>query len=551
MPKIEVSLSDLNGLIGRRLTLSELGEAMTYAKGEIEQSDGDLVKLEIKDSNRPDLWSAEGVAREIQGRYTSRRGMPKFKVAKGKLVVQVDSKVKNVRPYTVCAVARNLKIDKDVLSQMIQLQEKVATTFGRNRKEVAIGYYDLDKIKPPIRFTTVKPEGIKFMPLDFDREMTPREILEKHPKGKEFRHLLEGMGEYPIFIDANDNVLSIPPIINSDISGRVTEKTKNLYIECSGFDIRFLAPALAVMVSALADRGAVVESVTVKYPDKTMVTPDLSPKKSFVDVDYVDKISGMDLGAREIVELLRKARYDAVAKGKRIEVTYPAYRQDIMHQRDVVEDVLVSYGYNKIEPVMPKIATIGGNDPEEVLSNKIAKVMVGLGHQEILSYILSSKSNLFKKMNMKETSVVEIENAVSDNWSVFRNSLLPSLMDFLSANQHVEYPQRIFEVGIVTLPDSGKETRTSDARKIAAALSGQKVSYEEASSLLDALMSSFGVKYELRRTSHPSFIEGRVAEILVNNKQAGVIGEINPLVLKNWQMEIPVSAFEISQEIFK
>jgi len=550
MPKIEVSHSDLNGLIGRRLTLNELQDAVLYAKGEIEASDGDLTKIDIKDSNRPDLWSAEGIAREIQGRYTTKRGMPKYKIAKGKLVVKVDAKMKNVRPYTVCAVVRKLKIDKDVLSQMIQLQEKVATTFGRGRKEVAIGYYDLDKIKPPIRFTTVKPDGIKFIPLDFDRELTPKEILELHPKGKEFGNLLKGMSEYPMFIDANDNVLSIPPIINSDISGRVTEKTKNLYIECSGFNFKFLVPALNVLVSALADRGGIVESVTVKYSDKTMVTPDLTPKKSLVDVDYVNKVAGMNLSAKEIIELLKKARYDAVAKGKRIEVIYPSYRQDIMHQRDIVEDIIISYGYNKIEPVMPKLATIGGNDPREVMSNKVAKVMVGLGLQEILSYILSSRANLFKKMNLEESPVVEIENAVSENWSIFRNSILPNLLEFLSVNQHVEYPQRVFEIGIVTLPDEKRETRTIDMRKIAAAVADTKVSYEEVSSLVDALLSSFGIKYALRKTVHPSFIEGRAAEVVVGNKSIGIVGEISPIVLKNWQMEMPVAAFEISSEVF-
>jgi phenylalanyl-tRNA synthetase beta chain len=552
MPKIDVSLSDLNELIGRRLTLNELQEAMMYAKGEVEAAEGDTVKLEIKDSNRPDLWSAEGVAREIQGRYTTKRGLPKYVVKKGKIVVKVDAKMKNVRPYTVCAVARNLKIDKDVLSQMIQLQEKVATTFGRNRKEVAIGYYDLDKIKPPIRFTIVKPDGIKFVPLDFDREMTPKEILEMHPKGKEFAHLLKGMNEYPMFIDANDNVLSIPPIINSDISGRVTEKTKNLYIEASGFNMKFLVPAVNVLVAALADRGATIESVTVKYPDKTLVTPDLSPKKAFVDVDYVNKVAGMKLTAKEIVELLKKARYDAIVKekGKRIEVLYPCYRQDIMHQADIAEDVIVSYGYNKIEPVMPKLATIGGNDLREVMSNKVAKVMVGLGMQEILSYILTSKANLFKKMNVKETPVVEIENAVSENWSIFRSSILPNLLEFLSVNQHVEYPQRIFEIGDVTLLDEKKETKTRDVRKLADAITDTKISYEEISSLLDALLTSFGIKYVLRKISHPSFIEGRVAEIVVDNKSIGLVGEVSPEVLKNWQMEMPVACFEVSLEIF-
>src|SRR3989338_5853959 len=526
MPKVEISLSDLNGLIGRRLTLNELQDAVLYAKGEVEAAAGDLIKIDIKDSNRPDLWSAEGIAREIQGRYTTKRGMPTYKAAKGKLVVKVEPKVKNVRPYTVCAVVHKLKIDADVLSQMIQLQEKVATTFGRNRKEVAIGYYDLDKIKPPIRFTTVKPEGIKFIPLDFDRALTPREILELHPKGKEFGPLLRGMSEYPMFIDANDNVLSIPPIINSDISGRVIEKTKNLYIECSGFNMKFLLPALNVLVCALADRGAIIETVTVKYPDRTIVTPDFMPRKTVVDVDYINKVAGMNLTAKEIVELLRKARHDAFAKGRKIEVISPAYRQDIMHARDIAEDVIISYGYNKIEPEMPRLATIGGNDQREVLTSKVAKVGVGLGLQEIISYMLTSRANLFAKMKTKEEKVVEIENAVSENWSIFRTSILPNLLDFLSVNQHVEYPQRIFEIGDTVLPDERRETRTRDVRKVAAAVADTKVSYEEISSLLDALLAAFGIDYKLQKISHPSFIEGRAAAVFVGGKSIGIVGEV-------------------------
>ncbi|HKZ42570.1 MAG TPA: hypothetical protein VJ044_16525, partial [Candidatus Hodarchaeales archaeon] len=250
------------------------------------------------------------------------------------------------------------------------------------------------------------------------------------------------------------------------------------------------------------------------------------------------------------VELLKKARYDVVSKGKRIDVTYPAYRQDIMHQRDIAEDILISYGYNKIEPEMLRLATIGGNDQREVLTNKVAKVMVGLGLQEIISYILTSNANIFRKMNLKDEPVVEIENSVSENWSVFRTSILPNLMEFLSANQHVEYPQRIFEIGDVVVPDEKLETKTRDVRNLAVVIADSRVTYEEISSLLDAFLSAFGIKYVLRKTSHPSFIEGRVAQVIADNKAVGIVGEINPLVLKSWQMEMPVAAFEIALENF-
>ncbi|MEM5836307.1 MAG: phenylalanine--tRNA ligase subunit beta [Candidatus Aenigmatarchaeota archaeon] len=544
MPTIEASYQDLCELIGRRIEIEELKELVNFAKCEIEEVEGDSLKIEAKDTNRPDLWSSEGIAREIRSR-AFKPSFPEYEVKSSEVVVRVDKKVSKVRPYTVCAVVKNLKVTPAFLSQMIQLQEKIAGSLGRNRKEVAIGVYDFDKIKPPIKFTTVKPDGIKFIPLDFNEALTPREILEKHPKGKEFGHLLAGKKEYPIFIDARNEVLSLPPIINSEYSGKVTEETKNVFIECSGFNLKFLMPALNVMVTAMADRGGEICSVKVVYPDKTIVTPDLKPKKTFVDVSYVRKISGLDLSLDEICKLLEKANYKILKKGKKIELLYPAYRNDIMHQRDVVEDVIISYGYNKIRPEPLKMKVEGKVSEIELKTEKVEEMMVSLGFQEILSYTLTSKDNLFRKMNLKEEKVAEIENIISENWCVFRNWLLPSLMEFFANNQHVEYPQKIFEVGDVVLIDKKQETRTRDVRKLAVAIADSKVSYDDIVAVLDAFMSLVGAKYKLKASKHPSFIEGRTAEILVKGKAIGIIGEIHPSVLENWKLEMPIAAFEI------
>ena len=559
MPTIDVSFNDLQRLVGKKMTIEQLkDEYILFAKGEVDDIQGEMLKLDIKDTNRPDLWSAEGIAREIQGRVTKRTGMPKYKVGKSNIVVNVDKKNERVRPYTVCAVAKGLKIDDNVLSQMIQLQEKVCNTFGRNRKEVALGVYDLGRIKPPIRFTTVNPDSIKFVPLELDKELTPREILREHPKGKEFGHLLAGWTEYPLFIDAAGNVLSIPPIINSNYTGKVTTKTRDLFIECSGFNFRFLMPALNIVVAALADRGARIHTVEVRYPSKvynnkrTIHTPDMAPKKFTVSAAYINKVSGLGLEPAQMRKLLEQARHDVSVRGKgkaaKIQVTYPAYRQDIMHPRDVAEDVIISYGYNNIEPVIPKHSTIGSIADKEVLANSIAEVAVGLGLQEILSYTLTNKDNMFKRMGVKEWPVAEIENPVSTNWNVFRAWLLPGMLEFLANNQHVEHPQRIFEVGDVILPDETQETKTRDVRKMAVALSETGVSYEKASSMLDAFMAAIGAEYKLKAANHPSFIRGRAADIVAGGKKVGVIGEVSPAVLANWRLEMPVAAFELEIE---
>ena len=547
MPKIDVSQKDLCNLIGRKLSAEQLGDEVLFAKAELDEANGDALKIDVKDTNRPDLWSAEGVAREIRAKY--KPGMLKYDVRKSSFVVNVEKSVEAVRPYTACAVVKGLKINDTVMSQLLQLQEKVAGTFGRNRREVAIGVYDLSRIKFPITYKAISPEGIKFIPLDYKDKMTPKEILEKHPKGKEFGHLLAGKSMYPIFIDFEGEVLSVPPIINSDHSGKVTEKTTDIFIECSGFDKKFLYTALNVLVAAMHERGGIIYGVKVVYGKNSSITPDLTPKKFRVSVDYINKVSGLDLNVKDVIKLLEKSLYGATIKGKNIELSYPAYRQDLMHERDVVEDVLIAYGFNKIESVIPKLITKGGVSKEQYFVQNVSDIMIGTGFQEILSYTLTNVENIFQKMETKGEAV-ELEKPMSANWSVFRAWLLPGILEFLSKNKHVEYPHSVFEVGNTILRDNSS-TRAKDVTKLAAAVSATTVNYETISSYLDALLKNLGIEYILRKNTHPSFAEGRSAEIVSGGKQLGIIGEIHPAVLNNWTLEKPVVAFEIDlEEVF-
>lgn len=543
MPTVEFYLKDLQRLVKRKITVKELEEAILYAKGEIESVEDDIIKVDIKDTNRPDLWSVEGIARELRT-HLGKDGLVKYKINKSNFKMIVDKKVEKVRAKTVGAVVKNLRFDDYFIKQIIQLQEKIHQTYGSNRNFAAIGVYDFDKIRFPIRYTTVKPDGIKFVPLDFEEEMTPREILKKHPCGRDYGHLISKSPEYPLMIDSKGNVLSIPPIINSAYTGKITEKTKNVFIEITGHKLDRISIALNVIVTALAERGGRIYSVDIYYGKKKIVRPDLKPKEFSLDQDYCRRILGLDISNKDIIKLLNKSGCNTKL-GKKIVVEYPAYRDDIMHQRDIIEDVAISYGYDKIEPKLPEFTTIGKADGMEIFSNTLSEIMIGLGLQEILSYTLTSKKDLFEKMNIKEEAVAEIENPISMNWNVFRSWLMPSLLEFLSENKHVDYPQRIFEIGDTVVLDAKHETRTRDIRKLAIALTDNSVSYEEISSYLDAFLRALGLKYELRRKEHNSFIHGRVAEIFVNNESIGIIGEIHPQVLENWRLEKPVVGFEL------
>jgi phenylalanyl-tRNA synthetase beta chain len=546
MPTIEVSRKDLDKLVGKKLKQEEVEDLLMYAKCEYDGGTADIIKADCKDTNRPDLWCAEGIARQIRGALGKDTGLPHYTIYKSKFLVRVDSQLKTIRPRTACAVIKGIKITDDVLKQIIQMQEKITGTFGRNRKEAAIGVYDFDKITWPVRYAAYEPTKLKFKPLESNREMTLRQILSSHPKGREFAHLLEDKKKFPIFIDADKNVLSMPPIINSDYSGKVTDKTRNLFIEVSGFEDKFIHPALNSIVAALADRGGKIYEVRVKYGlREQQFCPIFKPKRASLKVDNFNRLAGLDLSAREIKKLLEKARLDAKIYNNAITVDYPAYRQDIMHEVDIIEDVIVAYGYNNLEPEVPKFAVLGEEIPLESFSRRIREFLVGFGAQEIATFTLTNKDKLFNKMNINPQKCIEIANPVSQNWCVLRNWLIPSIMDFLSNNTTREYPQTIFEVGEVVIPNLKAETCSDTLKRLAFVTSHQDITFTKGKQVLQSLMDGLELKFTVEELDHKSFVPGRAGYIKVNNKIIGMIGEIHPQVLQNWRLENTVIAFEL------
>ena len=540
MPTIEISKSDLENLLNKKNI--DLDTALMFAKGEIDESDDDLLKVDIKDTNRPDLWSIEGIAREIGYRFG--RKISHYKTKKSGLKVYVDPLMKNIRPYTACAVVKNIKITDSVLSQIIQLQEKSSTSYGLNRKDVAIGIYDFNKIKGDIFFKAFSPDEIKFKPLDFEEELILSDILKKHPKGIKYGYLLKDMKKYPVFTDSENNVLSMPPIINSDYSGKVDTNTKNVFIECSGFDFKKIMTMINVISTSLYERGGKIFTCDVIYPDKTITTPDLHLKEIILDADYIKKTTGIEF-KNNLKDLLIKSGYDVNISGKKIILKYPPYRSDIMHQRDVIEDLLITYGYNKIKPTMRQFPSQGKLIEIEKFSELLKQIGIGMGCQEVLTYTLTNKENLFKKMRLTNKNLIEISNPTSSNWSVFRTWLIPSLMEFLSKNKHNEYPQKIFEVGKCTLLNKHSETLSEDKVKFAMAICSSKCGYHTIASYLDFLMTSLGIKYKLLERKHASFIDGRCSSIFIENNEIGLMGEIYPEVIENWKLDKPVVAFEL------
>ena len=541
MPTISFSLKDLQNLVGKKLTIDEVQELACYGKGEFEGYDkaSDEVKIDFGDTNLPYLWSVEGVARLFKNLLGKQKGIPKIKRNKADYRLIVDSSVSSVRPYISAFVAKGHKIDDYLIKQLIGLQEKLCENYGRKREKVAIGVYKYEKIKFPVHYKAADPESVKFMPLDFRKEMTQREILEEHPTGKEYAWILKDAKKYPLLLDSNNSVLSFPPIINSAVTGKIEENDENLFFEATGTNMEAILLATNIFAQALYERGFEIYSVDIKYPTKTITTPHLFNETIKIKKEQINHLLGLELKDSDIKKLLEKLQYEYAA-GK---IKIPAYRKDILHQVDIIEDIAISYGYDNIKELPLKTFTMGSTFKITEFINKAREILVGQGCQEILSPILTNKNILCDKMNIADFGTVEIENFMSETYSCLRSWILPVLLEVLSKNKHVEYPQKIFEEGVVTVK---KDSQIKDYRRIALVYAANDADYTKIKQILDELMGALGFKYAIEEAEHSSFIEGRVGRVIANGKKVAYIGEINPKVLENFRIETPVAGFELN-----
>ena len=555
MPTIDVDYAEFERMLGVELhaNVERLNEILAYVKGEVkvfDEKEG-VMSIEIKDTNRPDIWNIEGLTRALRGFLGIEEGLKPYAVGKPIVEVHVDPELRNIRPFIGCSIVKDVKLNDTIIRGLMHLQDKLDQTYGRNRQRTSIGLYDFSLITQPLYYGVAKPTEVSFVPLSFGEKMNLVEILERHPKGIEYGHIVKKHKVYPILKDSKQKVLSFPPIINSNDLGKVTEETKHVLVEVTGTAHETVLNTLKIVTLSLIDRGGKAHSATIHYPHENIkvVTPKLDTWLMELDIEYVNKVLGLKLTAKQIAGLLAKAKFGIEKLGHdKVSVQIPCYRIDVMHPIDLVEDIAIAYGYNKIKPLWRKLPTTGGVNPKQSLLNIARELMIGLGFQEVLTYTMANPENLFAKMNCRKARIVEVANPKVQTFTCLRNWLLPSLMEFLSNNLHVEYPQKIFELGIVTLLDEKRETKTRDEDRLAAVISHANASFSEIKSALDAFFLNLDLKWQIKETKHPSFINGRVGKAIVNGKNVGVIGEIHPKVLEAWKLENPAAAFEINME---
>ena len=512
MPVITFKYTDLKDL-GIDMEKDELIDTLPMMSSDIEDYDDEEIKVEFF-PNRPDNLSVEGVARSFKGFLGLETGLPNYPITPSNEEVVVDAEVAEIRPYIAFAKIDNVDFTGDKLKYIMDFQENLHWVIGRDRKKVAIGIHNADVVNAPFKYIATPKDANAFVPLEKDSEMTPDEILTEHDKGKAYAHLIDSFDKYPLILDKEDQVLSMPPIINGELT-KIKEDTHNIIVDVTGTDERAVNQALNIICSSFAEVGGQIKSMEVKYEDKTIVSPDLTPQEMNVHVDTANElIGGTDLNAEDIKGLLEKARFDAeVLNDNEVKAIIPAYRVDILHEVDIVENIAVQYHINSVEAKLPEINTVAYENDWFRSESIIREAMVGLGFQEIMSLMLTSEEAHYEKMNQEEKPHVQVARPITIDRTMIRTSLINSLMEFLEDNKHEDLPQKIFEIGDVLYLDDSKENKTVSSKKLAALICHSTANFTEIKSVMTSVLSNLGYTMEISDSENKTFIEGRVADV--------------------------------------
>jgi phenylalanyl-tRNA synthetase beta chain len=585
-------LSDLLGGQRARSGWSDSIDDVEKYAGPLDQHVACL-KIEVP-ANRPDLLCFEGLVQALR----VFRGLDKpaaFLLQRTEPRERILVRTNALRPYIVAAVLRGIDLSDPLRYQsLMDLQEHLHQNLGRRRALVAIGTHDLDTVKGPCTYTVKDPREIRFRPLAAERELSGLEIIEHYRLDKHLKRylpLVEGAQAYPLLHDSEDQVLSLPPIINGDRT-KIRPSTRNMLIECTGTDLVKLTTALTVIVASFSRYclpAFYVEPVTIHYDQplpedrlaaikanvldsQTLCTPWVEDAQMQVSARYVQSLLGVSLSVSELERHLQRMQLHLVsvveneAFDQVLNVQVPVFRSDILHPCDVAEDVGVSYGFDHVPERTAPCVPVGQWRPLERLTDHLRRELAQQGYIEVLTWVTVSHAENTEMLQRSDAQspAVRLHNPKTLEFEECRTSLLVGLLKTLREHREAPLPLRLFEAGDVVLLDSKSETGARNERHLAAVYSDVRAGFEIVKHLLDRIILALNLKslgynagYRLDpKACHDDlFFPGRRATILVERPNGarfalGSMGWLHPQALKNFGLAAPASAFELNVQPF-
>lgn len=544
MPVIQFDVGDLNRLVGKSLKAEEVATRLPMIGGDLDHRDGDEVTIEFF-PNRPDLLSVEGVARAARAFFDVAPGLASYEVVEGKEEVVIDPAVAKVRPFIGFARVDGLRLDAVRLRGLIDLQERLTMGLGRKRKKVAIGIHDAKDVAAPFAYKAVGWEEVSFAPLGYTRPMTPKQIVEDHEKGRLYGPLVAGGDTVPMILDRDGKVLSFPPVINGVLT-QLSEGTTDVLVDVTGTDEAAVMGTLNIVVAALAERGGTITSLRHRHgKKKAFVAPDLSPREWTFSRAYAESLLGLTLDDKTLRRSLGRMGHDVAAvDGDDVGVRVGAWRVDLIHPVDLVEEVAIGYGFDAFEPTLPTRAMFGSQRPASHAASRARTLLLGHGFTEAVSLTLTGRRDHFEALGSSGVEVAEVTNPVTQEQAVLRAWLWPSLMALLRANKHNQLPQDVFEVGIVVPPVEEGMAPHNELRAAAVRVAS-RAGFSQAKSVAEAFLRDAGIKAEMAPGRVPGLVEGRTAILRDGRDEIGFVGEVDPRTLGAFELEAPAFAFEV------
>lgn len=568
MPKIQLDTEMFFSLLGTTLENDELEKLLVVAKAELEceETNASTLKVELNDTNRPDLWSTAGLARQLRSYLTKQVvNYPFYNEAPApdKTII-VDKKLKDIRPYIVGFEITGKEVDEKLLVELIQSQEKLCENFGQRRATIAMGVYRSDKIQWPVHYSAVDPDSFEFIPLDFFRPLKLRKILTEHSKGREYGHIIEKYECFPLLRDAAGEVLSMPPIINSASLGTVKVGDQRLFLELTGWDLNSLLLAASICACDCKDMGFTITRINTVYEYDTQYTRELPcpyyfQQEMHCSMAEINALLGRAHNEKEVVDaLLRMGIQCTETTDSSIRIKVPPYRNDFLHSVDLIEDVMVGTGMENYSPEMPVDFTIGRLTAKEHCKRQVAQTMVGLGFQEMIFPYLGSRKqhiqNIYEESEWqeKEAEFAKISNPISENYMFMRISILPNLLETERVSANSVYPHKIYEIGEVMYRDSSENYGYSTKQVLGFLLADKNAGFTEMNSIIAAILYYHDVDWESQTVYDSRFINDRAAQVVTkkDRKILGIFGEIHPRVLEKFDITMPCAAGELLLNLF-
>lgn len=273
----------------------------------------------------------------------------------------------------------------------------------------------------------------------------------------------------------------------------------------------------------------------------------MKPQIKLLSTAYVNKILGTKFIGKQIITNLEKMGYDAVEQESDIvSVSIPAWRSDILHDIDLVEDVAIGYGYDVFEKTLPDVFTFGRHLVNQHLRDNLRTIMIGFGFNEVTTFTITNELDEFDKLGLEKADRVQLLNPINEEYTCIRSSLIPSLLKILVENKHHNLPQQIFELGII-VDETYKNTYHLGGVRTSA-----KTHFTESKSLVEGILRDIGLSsFDIIERDHSAFVNGRCASVKNDDLEIGYFGELHPKTILQYDLEHPLIAFEIFIDALK